>query len=155
MSSTVPKATDLRQWLRPLSPTILLVEDDPAVREVTREALEIGGYRVLEASGPEEAAHIAAEPSTQVDLLLTDVVMPGMSGFDLARRVGEMRPDLVTIFMSGYGENDATPLPMHGVLRDRIQKPFTVDSLLSRVAYALASRWDAGKGTRPMEFPSP
>ena len=73
--------------------TILLVEDEPAVRQVTREALEIGGHRVLEADGPIAAEHIAAARSTQIDILLTDVVMPGMNGPDLARRVSQLRPE--------------------------------------------------------------
>lgn len=100
-----PNSTEACQWAQPLTPTILLVEDESAVREVTREALEMGGYCVLEANGPEEAAHIAKEPSTQIDLLLTDVVMPGMSGPDLARQMRTLRPGLVTVFMSGYAPN--------------------------------------------------
>src|SRR5208283_2710998 len=72
---------------QPVPPTILLVEDETAVREVTREALEMGGYRVLEASGAQEATHIAEDRSAIVDLLLTDVVMPGMSGPGLARKL--------------------------------------------------------------------
>ena len=155
MPSTILNPTEARQWAQSLTPTILLVEDEPAVREVTREALEIGGYRVLEADSPEEATQIAEEPSTQIDLLLTDVVMPGMSGPDLARQVGKLRPGLVTVFMSGYAECEVLRAAAHGTFRAHIQKPFTVSVLLSRVADALAGRWNTGQRNRTAQCPSP
>jgi two-component system, cell cycle sensor histidine kinase and response regulator CckA len=155
MRSTIPNPTEACQWAQSLTPTILLVEDEPAVREVTREALEMGGYRVLEADGPEEAAHIASEPSNQIDVLLTDVVMPGMSGPDLAHQVRKLRPGLVTVFMSGYAECEVLRAAAHGALRDHIQKPFTVSGLLSRVAQALATRWNARHGNRTPQSTSP
>jgi PAS domain S-box-containing protein len=84
------------------SEAILLVEDDPAVRELTREVLEESGYRVLSAaSGPEAIALVEKDPS-RIDLLLTDLVMPRMNGRELARRLHELRPGLATLFMSGY-----------------------------------------------------
>jgi two-component system cell cycle sensor histidine kinase/response regulator CckA len=155
MTATISNTTDSYGAAQALTPTILLVEDEFAVREVTREALEMGGYQVLEASSPGEAARMAGEPSTQIDLLLTDVVMPGVSGPDLARQVGAIRPGLVTVFMSGYAESEVVREAAFGTFRDHIQKPFTVDSLLSRVAHALATRWDADHGDRTAQFPSP
>jgi two-component system, cell cycle sensor histidine kinase and response regulator CckA len=115
--------------------TILLVEDEPVVREVTREVLEHAGYRVLESAGPEEALRLAVDHSGHIGLLLTDMVMPGMNGADLACRLQSLRPDLIAVFMSGYAEVDVLRK-----LRERaaihIQKPFTMDALLSRVAEA-------------------
>ena len=155
MSPRMLKTNDSGGWRQRVLPTILLVEDEPAVREVTREALELGGYRVLEASGPLQAAQIASDCSAVIDLLLTDVVMPGMSGLDLARQVGKSRPELLTLFMTGYTESDVLRTATHGVLRNHIQKPFTIDGLLSRVAEALAARWHGNDEDRPPHFPSP
>jgi CheY-like chemotaxis protein len=89
-----------------MRPTILLVEDEPGVREVTREALELGGYRVLTADGPASAKEIARDAETPIDLMLTDVVMPGMNGPELARQARELRPELVTLFMTGYADSE-------------------------------------------------
>jgi len=149
------KITNPMGWPRPLPATNLPVEDEAAVREVTREALEMGGYRVLEAGGPEAAAHIARDPMTEIDLLLTDVVMPGVSGPELARQVSVARAGLVTIFMSGYAESEALEAAVHGVSWKHIQKPFTVDLLLAKVADALASRWRAADRQQTPQFPSP
>jgi two-component system, cell cycle sensor histidine kinase and response regulator CckA len=154
MSATSLNATDSLKQPQLLT-TILLVEDEPAVREVTREALEMGGYRVLEASGPREAARIANDQSARIDLLLTDVVMPEMSGPELARHIGKSRPGMVTVFMSGYSESEVVhTAAAHGVAYAHIQKPFTMRSLLSRVAQALAAKWNAGNSPRPPQFPS-
>ena len=141
-------------WPTPLPATILLVEDEAAVREFTREALEIGGYRVLEANGS-EAARIASDPSAEIDLLLTDVVMPGMSGPELARAITATRAGLVTVFMPGYAERDTLRAAQQGGAWKHIQKPFTVDSLLAQVADALASRWLGGNQNHGPQFSSP
>ena len=74
----------------------------------------MGGYRVLEASGAQQATHIADDPSVIIDLLLTDVVMPGMSGPDLARQVCQSRPGLVTLFMTGYAESEILRTATYG-----------------------------------------
>jgi two-component system cell cycle sensor histidine kinase/response regulator CckA len=136
-------------------PTILLVEDEAAVREVTREALEMGGYRVLEASGPADAAQIAGDLSVEIDLLLTDVVMPGMSSPELAKQVGKSRPELIALFMTGYTESEILRAAWHGALQKHIQKPFSIDGLLSRVAEAMAQRWHGADEHQPPQFPSP
>ena len=83
---------------------ILLAEDEQEVREVAREFLESAGYLVLEARDGAEAMRLAAEHKGEIDLLISDMVMPGMTGQELARRVRESRPDLQAIFMSGYSE---------------------------------------------------
>lgn len=155
MNPEMQKTNDQAGWPQPALATILLVEDEVAVREVTREALEMGGYRVLEASGAEAAAQIADDPSAEIDLLLTDVVMPGMSGPDLARQVREMRPGLVAIFMTGYSESEILRAAAHGRLENHIQKPFTIDGLLSRVADALAERWHGADGHRVPQLSCP
>ena len=121
-----------------MAPLILLVEDESIVREVTSEVLELAGYRVLQSSGPEEALRVAKEHQGRIGLLLTDVIMPGMNGTDLAQRLQAMQPDLITVFMSGYAENDAlSNMRRRSVIH--IQKPFTVDVLLSRIAEALGT----------------
>ena len=155
MNPEMQKRNDPASRPQPMLPTILLVEDEAAVREVTREALELGGYRVLEASGPEEATQIADDQSAVIDLLLTDVVMPGMSGPDLANHVSESRPELIALFMSGYTESEILRTARHGVSQNHIQKPFTIEGLLSRVAEALAGRWHGGDGHESPQSPSP
>jgi DNA-binding response OmpR family regulator len=113
--------------------TILLVEDQAEVRAVSRAALTRHGYRVLEASYGEEALAIALRDDAAIDLMLTDVVMPGMSGRELATRVLAHRPGLRVLFASGYAED---VIAHHGVLESGvafIQKPFAADGLLRRV----------------------
>lgn len=124
---------------------VLLVEDESAVREITAQVLESGGYRVLQASGARDALHQVATNPGNIDLLLTDVVMPEMNGITLAEQVGQLRPNVVTVFMSGYAQAEimrkaTAQSAMH------IQKPFTVKSLLARIAEALK---DGTRGTDP------
>ena len=118
-------------------PVILLVEDELIVREVTCQVLEYAGYQVLQATGPEEAIRIATDHAGQIRLLLTDVVMPGMNGAELAEQLERAHPDLVTVFMSGYAEADVLRNAMRRRPLIHIQKPFTVDLLLARLADAL------------------
>ena len=119
-------------------PVILLVEDESIVREVTRDVLEHAGYQVLESDGPREAIRLAAEYRGRIGLLLSDVVMPDMSGLDLAQRIQETQPWLTTVFMSGYANNDVQHQAAQDLLAAYLQKPFTVDLLLACVAKALA-----------------
>ncbi len=119
------------------SETILLVEDEDDVRELAREILEMNGYRVLEAAQGTEALRICRESQDPVHLLLTDVVMPGMSGRDLAREVERLRPETRVVYMSGYTDD---ALGKHGVLEPGVillEKPFTPDTLLTAVRSAL------------------
>lgn len=113
--------------------TILLVEDDPWVRGVTSRALCSAGYEVLVAKGPNEAIDIFGRSLAPPHLLLTDVVMPRLSGHELAERLRKDRPGLRVLFMSGYSEN---ALPQEGVLLpgvELLRKPFTAAALLERV----------------------
>ena len=87
------------------SETILLVEDEPMVRELIRDMLRLSGYNVLEAGDGEAALRICAERTGTIDLLLTDVMMPGMNGGELAKRVAGLRPDTRVLFMSCYTDD--------------------------------------------------
>jgi len=113
--------------------TILLVEDDEAVRQVVVEILEGRGYRVLAAADAQQALSLAAGHEGSVDLLITDVVMPGMNGADLAARMAALRPGIRVLFMSGYprdvvGENGV--IGPHVIF---LQKPFAPSALARRV----------------------
>jgi two-component system, cell cycle sensor histidine kinase and response regulator CckA len=133
-------------------PVILLVEDESVVREVTRQVLEHAGYQVLESDGPREAMRLAEVYQGQIALLLSDVVMPGMSGIDLARRIQKTQPWLATVFMSGYANPKVMQEsePHSGY----IQKPFTVDALLAGVAEALARGSAVGQGATLAGLPA-
>jgi len=117
--------------------TVLLVEDAAAVRSVIHEALARQGYTVLEAPNGGEALAIAARHPGPIHLLLTDVVMPGLSGRQLADQLARVRPDTKVLYTSGY-TNDA--VVRHGVLESGIaylQKPFTLDGLARKVREVL------------------
>ncbi len=118
--------------------SILLVEDDPAVRNITARILRRQGYLVIEASQPSEARAIS-QATEQIDLLLTDLVMPEMSGIKLAAELAATRPGLKVLYMTGYA--GATLEQAQNELLDSaervIQKPFTSDILLDHVSAAL------------------
>jgi len=112
--------------------TILLVEDEDQVREPTSRTLARRGYRVLEASGGYEALTVASKHNGTIDLLLTDVVMPQMSGKELAEQLGRLRPEIRVLFMSGY----LADLLERGAIAAGIpflEKPFTALQLLKQV----------------------
>ena len=130
--ATVRPETDLRG-----SETILVVEDDTTVRHLLVETLRGGGYSLLSAASAEEAAQLLKERREPLDLLLTDIVMTGMSGIKLAALVKEQRPETRVILMSGYTDN---VLEQHGVRQDDplfIQKPLGAQELLTRVRKVL------------------
>jgi len=117
--------------------TLLLVEDEDVLRDLTREVLEAAGYRVLSAASGEEALGVASLHAGGIDLLVSDVIMPGMSGAELARRLGPVRPQMKVLFASGY---TADAIAHHGVLEDGtefLQKPFTPGELESKVRAVL------------------
>jgi CheY-like chemotaxis protein len=113
--------------------TILLVEDEEAVRDLVRESLQQNGYTVLEAKDGTEALQISKRYKDPIHLLLTDVIMPGMNGRELAQGLASSHPDMKVLYMSGYTENAVVH---DGVLDSGmalLQKPFTRDQLAKRV----------------------
>jgi two-component system cell cycle sensor histidine kinase/response regulator CckA len=116
---------------------ILLAEDEQDVREVAREFLESGGYTVIEACNGAEAMRLAAEHSATIDLLVTDMVMPGMTGRDLARRLKHQRSGMGVIYMSGYSEQTAAETTQVDADMRLLTKPFSRGSILRAVREAL------------------
>jgi PAS domain S-box-containing protein len=117
--------------------TILLVEDESDVRELTQMVLSERGYRVIEAPTPEDAERLAGNNGAEIHLLLTDVVMPGMSGRELAKRLTGRYPNLRVLYMSGYTYN---VIAQDGTLEEGIsflQKPFTPQVLTQKVRESL------------------
>jgi DNA-binding response OmpR family regulator len=117
--------------------TVVVVEDEDAIRTLTRRILSKQGYQVVEAETPEHA--IALCEGRKPDLLLTDVVMPGMSGKDLSERLRERHADLRVLFMSGYTDNVMDRYGMDASGDSLLQKPFNGRELLEAVQEALTA----------------
>jgi CheY-like chemotaxis protein len=134
--------------------TILLVEDEETVRDLVREVLGMHGYQVLEASNAAKAITVGEQHTGPIDLLVTDVVMPGMSGKELAERLGTTRPAMKVLYMSGYTDS---AIVNHGVLVPGtafLQKPFTPTVLARRVGEVLhPGRSGPGGVGGPSGFP--
>lgn len=121
------------------SGTILLVEDDPMVRKMTRAMLERIGYTVIAPDGPREALLLSKRADTSIDLLITDVVMPEMNGIELRDRIEAVKPGVKVLFISGYTSN---VIAEHGVLEEGVhfaQKPFTLNDLARKVQEAITN----------------
>jgi two-component system cell cycle sensor histidine kinase/response regulator CckA len=117
--------------------TILLVEDEKAVRMLAVEFLRRYGYSVIEAPHGSEALSACRQHQGPIHLMVTDVVMPGISGRELARRLGPLRPEMKVLYMSGYTDN---AIVHHGVLDEGvhyIQKPFSMELLAIKVREVL------------------
>lgn len=108
--------------------TILVVEDDAIVRMLIVDVLEELEFNVLEAGHAEEALEVVQNTPQHIDLMMTDMGLPGMSGKDLATKVRELRPTLPILFASGYAENIDVPAGMQV-----IAKPFSIDQLRDKV----------------------
>ena len=119
------------------SETVLVVEDSPQLRELIQEVLQVRGYQVLEADAGDAALDVARRHDGPIHLLLTDVIMPGMNGRQLADRLTAVRPDVKVLFASGY---TADVLVQYGVEGGRhyLQKPFTPDALARKVREILS-----------------
>jgi DNA-binding response OmpR family regulator len=120
--------------------TILLTEDEPALRELTNIVLSELGYRVLSAGDGEEALRIAGQGDVKIDLLVSDVVLPNLNGKALSEKLSASYPGLKTLFVSGYTEE---AISHHGVLDPGIaflQKPFPVYALACKVRELLDRR---------------
>jgi CheY-like chemotaxis protein len=124
------------------SETVLLVEDEEGVRDLAREILEISGYRVLVGCHPAEALALVEERGETIHLVVTDVVMPKMSGPELVARLTALRPELRVLYMSGYAD---TAIVQHGAIGAGLpflQKPFTPDGLVRKVREVLGASSD-------------
>ena len=117
----------------PITPTILLVEDEGPVRRLIARILGMQDYRVLEAGHGEEALAISEGYANQINLLVTDIMMPIMNGTELAIRLSALRPGLPVLFISGYpGKHVPGSLEERSPV-DYLAKPFKVDVLLEKV----------------------
>ena len=117
--------------------TVLVVEDEPVMLDISKLILEMQGYRVLTANLPGKAIRMAEDHSGEIDLLLTDVVMPEMNGSELAKRILALYPNVKCLFMSGY---TADAIARHGVLDEGVlflQKPFSRSDLATKVREVL------------------
>ena len=115
------------------SGTILLVEDSDVVRDVIVRMLEEDGFTVLPASCGEDALSVSRREDVSIDLLLTDIVMPEMSGVELADRLERERTDMRILFMTGYAEEVVMTEGILGKHRECIGKPFTPEQIRKRV----------------------
>jgi len=122
--------------------TILVVDDEEAIRRMIEKMLWNSGYTVLKASGAVEALSVCEESSAALDLVVTDVAMPGMNGFDLAERISERWPTIRILFMSGC----ANDLSVRRQLYERplLPKPFTRDELAHKVRELLTPAPSSG-----------
>jgi DNA-binding response OmpR family regulator len=117
--------------------TILIVEDEEEVRKLAGKILEKQGYRILETFNGDEALVVCERGRSPIHLMLADIVMPGMSGSELAKRVKPLYPEMKVLYMSGYTDD---AIVRHGVLEkgvNYIQKPFTMEGLARRVREVL------------------
>ncbi|MHC4716387.1 MAG: response regulator, partial [Planctomycetota bacterium] len=120
--------------------TILLVEDEEGVRRLLVDLLGREGYHVLAASGGPEALAAAAEHAGPIRVLLTDVVMPDLSGTELARRLKAERPEMEVLFMTGYADDVAEPSELAELGAAVLPKPFGPEALIRAVRDVLDKR---------------
>jgi len=118
---------------------ILLADDERNLRMLVHTTLEERGYSVLEAACGEEALEIFEKHKESVSLLLCDVVMPRMSGREVAERLVDLRPDLKVLFMSGYTDDAVIRHGLQSKISNLVQKPFTVKTLADKVREVLDS----------------
>jgi CheY-like chemotaxis protein len=121
----------------PALETILLVEDEAGIRALVRKILTRERYRVLEAGSAEEASEVAGSFEGRIDLLLTDVMLPGMGGRDLAERLRESLPDLRVLYVSGFTDDESVRAGGFPPGSKFLQKPFTLSALVAHVREAL------------------
>ncbi len=135
--SVVPADAAAEGAVPAVTPTILLVEDDPMIRTLVAQTLETQDYNILLAEEGWEGIKVARNHKGKIDLLFTDVVMPGLGGAELAVAAAELYPDIRVLFMSGYARSQ---LKEEGVPEDAplLEKPFTPDKVISMVRQLLA-----------------
>jgi PAS domain S-box-containing protein len=113
--------------------TVLLVEDEDSVRQLVRETLESRGYRVLEAANGKDAIALAASHADPIHLIITDVVMPGLSGHELVAQILPARPRIKVLYLSGYAQDAFAAPAAAEAQKTFLQKPFTLQSLTRKV----------------------
>jgi CheY-like chemotaxis protein len=123
------------QWSKGTE-TVLLVEDAPMIRRLAREIMLRAGYTVIEAGDAEEATQLAARQE-RIDVLLTDLIMPGPSGVELAEQLRNLRPRVRVLFMSGYSDNAIVRDGLLGESAAFLQKPFTPEELLRKLRHVI------------------
>jgi two-component system cell cycle sensor histidine kinase/response regulator CckA len=116
---------------------VLVVDDEDGVRDIVCRALRTAGYRALEAAHGAEALELVVAGPDTVHLVITDVVMPGLDGRELGRRLGVSRPDLPVLYMSAYDVNDIFRRGSPSTSAPFLQKPFTHEILLTQVEQLL------------------
>jgi two-component system cell cycle sensor histidine kinase/response regulator CckA len=134
MAETNGRAEELRG-----SETVLLCEDEERIRKLVYAMLAKQGYKVLEAGAPDAAMRMAREYAGPIDLLLTDIVMPKMNGFELAKSVFEVRPEIKVLYMSGYTDNRVNTGWVLEANVPFLHKPFTAAGLTQKVREALGT----------------
>jgi two-component system, cell cycle sensor histidine kinase and response regulator CckA len=140
-AEALPTPTPSKTSIQRGSETILLVDDDGLLREVTCDLLQIAGYRVISAESPHEALHLAQCHIGPIDILLTDVSMPTMNGRELAAQLGETWPNMKVLYVSGYAD-DILLEGSHGALEKGLaflQKPYSLLALSRRIREVLLS----------------
>jgi CheY-like chemotaxis protein len=135
-TTSAPVATQLLRGTE----TVLLAEDEQDVREVAREFLESAGYTVILAANGEEALTRAAEHSGKIDLLVSDMVMPGMTGVELVRRLRQQRSNFEVIYMSGYSEQAASEATKVDHAAIVLTKPFSRAAILRALRETLRKK---------------
>jgi two-component system cell cycle sensor histidine kinase/response regulator CckA len=120
-------------------PNILIVDDEPQVRSWMQAILSSQNYPVWTAENGKDAIKIAADPDSEIDILITDIIMPQMNGKDLANRIAAIRPFIKVLFISAYTAEILAPNNLCPEGADLIKKPFTRETLLDRISRVWAS----------------
>jgi nitrogen-specific signal transduction histidine kinase len=147
----VVKASEPERTIAPINgagATILLVEDERPVRSTVRRLLERHGYKVLEAANGHDALTLVTSRQAEIHLVLSDMVMPGMGGMELADRIRALSPTIPVLLMTGYTEEAITRAGERPREEQIIEKPFTLNAMLEKVRWALAAN---GNGTHPSD----
>jgi CheY-like chemotaxis protein len=144
----LPAVEEVAEAMQPAGPaegaragteTILLAEDEPALRRMVRQALSQRGYTVLEAADGEAALQVSEHHQGVIHLLLTDVVMPRLGGPELAERLMQRRPEMKVLYISGYASTVIAGQSLPDARADFLQKPFATDDLVQKVGKLLGT----------------
>jgi len=119
------------------------VDDERSVRDLICLSLKVAGFDVFEAPGGREAIQIATAPESNIDILISDIIMPQMNGRDLANRISSIRPYIKVLFMSAYTAEILSSFKLCPAGSDYIKKPFTMGALMERIerVWALSPKW--------------